>query len=218
MVLYYFIGWKITFVKLILNLFLQGGYSPSGPGGAPSDYYGSIGYGTYGAVSFGQMSWRGSQAQLWGGPGSPPSVAPPPNASSSNGFSPGSSPSTPSPVRAPLTSNGRTALTTPRQVKALSNARHRKKSTIPPQDHLTQRSMPRPPPPPPSSAPQRPSMPVYMSTWAWSPRQNLSTTSLPPMSTKSRTTPRRSTPMSDPAYAGINPRQFRRYRLITNNL
>ncbi|XP_076033181.1 filamin-A-like isoform X8 [Oratosquilla oratoria] len=43
----------------------QGGYSPNSPGGAPSEYYGSIGYGTtYGAVSFGQMSWRGSQAQL----------------------------------------------------------------------------------------------------------------------------------------------------------
>ncbi|KAK8743524.1 hypothetical protein OTU49_001121 [Cherax quadricarinatus] len=47
-----------------LNRYMAGGYSPSGPGGAPSDYYGSIGYGTYGAVSFGQMSWRGSQAQL----------------------------------------------------------------------------------------------------------------------------------------------------------
>lgn len=44
---------------------LQGGYSPGGGGGAQSDYYGSIGYGTtYGAVTFGQMSWRGSQAQL----------------------------------------------------------------------------------------------------------------------------------------------------------
>ena len=46
----------------------QGGYSPPGRG-APSDYYGSIGGygspGTYGGqVSFGQMSWRGSQAQL----------------------------------------------------------------------------------------------------------------------------------------------------------
>lgn len=56
--------------------FLQGGYSPSGPGIPPSDNYGSIGYG-YGAVNFGQMSWRGSQAQLWGGPGSPPSFTAP---------------------------------------------------------------------------------------------------------------------------------------------
>ncbi|XP_066943284.1 filamin-A isoform X1 [Macrobrachium rosenbergii] len=48
-----------------LNRYMAGGYSPTGPGGAPSEYYGSIGYGTtYGAVSFGQMSWRGSQAQL----------------------------------------------------------------------------------------------------------------------------------------------------------
>ncbi|KAB7497586.1 Filamin-A [Armadillidium nasatum] len=45
-----------------LNRYMAGGYSPSGPG-APSDNYGSIGYG-YGAVNFGQMSWRGSQAQL----------------------------------------------------------------------------------------------------------------------------------------------------------
>nr|XP_045601850.1 filamin-A-like isoform X1 [Procambarus clarkii] len=47
-----------------LNRYMAGGYSPGGPGGAQSDYYGSIGYGTYGAVSFSQMSWRGSQAQL----------------------------------------------------------------------------------------------------------------------------------------------------------
>jgi len=48
-----------------LNRYMAGGYSPNGPGGTPSEYYGSIGYGTtYGAVSFGQMSWRGSQAQL----------------------------------------------------------------------------------------------------------------------------------------------------------
>ncbi|XP_076033174.1 filamin-A-like isoform X3 [Oratosquilla oratoria] len=48
-----------------LNRYVTGGYSPNSPGGAPSEYYGSIGYGTtYGAVSFGQMSWRGSQAQL----------------------------------------------------------------------------------------------------------------------------------------------------------
>ncbi|XP_045132539.1 filamin-B-like isoform X2 [Portunus trituberculatus] len=48
-----------------LNRYMAGGYSPGGAGGAQSDYYGSIGYGTtYGAVTFGQMSWRGSQAQL----------------------------------------------------------------------------------------------------------------------------------------------------------
>ncbi|XP_042865445.1 filamin-A-like isoform X5 [Penaeus japonicus] len=48
-----------------LNRYMAGGYSPTGMGRAPSEYYGSIGYGTtYGAVSFGQMSWRGSQAQL----------------------------------------------------------------------------------------------------------------------------------------------------------
>ncbi|XP_047736004.1 filamin-A [Hyalella azteca] len=46
---------------------LRGDYSPAGPG-APSDFYGSIGYGTGtygGALSMGgATSWRGSQAQL----------------------------------------------------------------------------------------------------------------------------------------------------------
>ncbi|KAG7158756.1 Filamin-A-like 5 [Homarus americanus] len=166
-----------------LNKYMAGGYSPSGPGGAPSDYYGSIGYGTYGAVSFGQMSWRGSQAQL-----------------------PGSSPS---PPRATLVTNGR-VLTTPRQVKALANTRRRKKH--PPLDPVGHSSMPRPPP----SISQRP-LPVYMSTWVWSPHHNHFTT-LPSPSQKGRTTPRRSMPMNDPAYAGINPHQFRRYRLLTSNL
>lgn len=191
---------------------LQGGYSPTGPGGAPSEYYGSIGYGTtYGAVSFGQMSWRGSQAQLWGGPGSPPSVALPLTAPSSNGLSPGSSPSTPSPARGPPVSNGR-VLTTPRKVKAKSHARRKNKP--PSQDpggHSPVLQLP-------FSSPSRP-MPVYMSTWAWSATHQNYFTSLPPLSvSKGRTTPRRSTPMNGPAYAGVHRHQFRRYRLITNNL
>lgn len=181
---------------------MQGGYSPNGTGGAQSDYYGSIGYGTtYGAVTFGQMSWRGSQAQLWGGPGSPPSVTPHHIAFSSNGRNIGSSPSTPSLTRATPFTNGR-LLSPVRRAKAASKA-HRKHAPSPLD------SLPRPT----FSQPQRP-VPLYSSTWGWSPRYS----TLPSSSPRGHMVPRRSVPSNGSVHTGVKSHKFSRYRVITNNL
>lgn len=185
--------------------FLQGGYSPSTPGGAASDYYGSIGYGTtYGAMTFGQMSWRGSQAQLWRGPGSPP----PTYALYSNGPSLGSSPSTPSPARAHHNTNGR-LLTTPRQVKALTKARNRSRH---PQDQFRRSSAPIS-----VYATQTRPVPMYVSTTMARSPPHTYFTSLPSMYSKRHKTPKHSVPMTESANGVINLPLPRQYHLISNN-